>query len=264
MSVKERGKNLNLAPVRASTAIRRSEIKIAKKTLVPFNPYLNLIIPKTTLNQADVQFNIETHRSETPRFEPSRVVFTKAQANFKESTSSKSYERRKMTSPADRANEVRLLRTSTYPPETTYNPVGTSVKSTDTSVTSRETKSNTMRINSASSSKRYILPYTPLVHTLKINQSSNDGDSKPQLISSSLQTEYKPEREKEIKYRFKFLENVQRIPEKIKHDTVVPLSVGAFSLHGKTCMPEDNPISSIQRIRKERQSRTAMTYTTNY
>lgn len=77
MTVNDRGKNLNLAPVRDSPSLELSSQqylgKPTSKNFTPFNQYLNLVIPKTTINGNNIQLHIDNPKDVwTPRFETNR------------------------------------------------------------------------------------------------------------------------------------------------------------------------------------------------
>lgn len=67
ITINNQKKNLNLTPIQNSPSLKLSSQQYLKKptnkNFTPFNQYLNLIIPKTTINKNNIQLHINNPKN---------------------------------------------------------------------------------------------------------------------------------------------------------------------------------------------------------
>lgn len=238
MTVNDRGKNLNLAPVRDSPPLDLSSQqylgKPTSKNFTPFNQYLNLVIPKTTINGNNIQLHIDNPKDVwTPRFESNRnpgkhshrrseSVDSHSRHSKKKSPDGCSTSRR--FSGGNRASELRLQRAATLSAEGTgirresgcIIPPPAAISQNTSILTKRKTQ----------------IQKTKCVNQIRAMLS--DLDSCKGKLDRTCR-------------RF---ENA-KLGHEAKHDRVIP-ATKTFGVEGQTCRTEDQ-LSIIHRLRKEKE-----------
>lgn len=123
MSMDDRGRGINLAPVRRITTrprVGKMDVKRPNRSQIIHSQYLNLVIPRTTLHRTNLQLNIT--RDLGPAFEPSKQVFVPYKPIMKRTNSAdvELFRKQKpdsvrnvVSSPGNRAVDVRLSRSHT-------------------------------------------------------------------------------------------------------------------------------------------------------
>lgn len=247
MTVNDRGKNLNLAPVRDSPPLEFSPQqylgKPTGKNFTPFNQYLNLVIPKMTINGTNIQLHIDNPKDVwTPRFESNRnptkhshrrseSVDSHARHSKKKFAEGSSTSRR--SSGGNRASELRLQRAATLSAE------GTGIRRESEYIIPPPA---TISQNTSILTKRK----TQIQKTKCVNQIRamlSDLDSCKGQLDRNCR-------------RF---ENA-KLGLEAKHDRVIP-ATKSFGIEGQTCRTEDQ-LSIIHRLRKEKE-RTLRVSTVN-
>ncbi|XP_062590593.1 uncharacterized protein LOC134252172 [Saccostrea cucullata] len=230
LTVNDRGKNLNLAPVRDSSPLQFSAHhgKSLNKNDLRFNQYLNLVIPKTALTKTNIQLNLDNPKEMwTPRFESKRNP-TKNSHRRSESVDSLKRSSKhadvssRRSSGANRASQLRLERAATSAD-------GTRLKSDSGCLIPPPPP----------------LPQSPSILTKRKTQSQKTKcvNQIRAMLSDLEDCKGKLDR------TCRRLENIKHSDSKV--DRVLP-ATKTFGIEGQTCRTEDQ-LSIIHRLRKEKE-----------
>ncbi|KAK3083842.1 hypothetical protein FSP39_003969 [Pinctada imbricata] len=255
-SMKDRGKNLNLAPVRDSTELklkrtkstdnkavprRRCESKntktekpitVPQKPYTSFSQYLNLVIPKTTLHRTNIKLDIDSPReNSTAKFDSKRNPHVPRRR--KSSTDSELAVnldlplKRASSLGSNRASELRLSRTSTYIKEINI--------SQDVGATSpTHAKHAPLNVNRYRMSGQRYKFASGIRASLSSTEISRSLASPSYNISKSCDTEIKMD------------------VDNVKQNRVLPSPLKPFSIRGRTCKNDDQ-LTIIYRLQKEKE-----------
>ncbi|XP_061197761.1 uncharacterized protein LOC133205886 [Saccostrea echinata] len=231
LTVNDRGKNLNLAPVRDSPPLQFSAHHgtSINKNDMRFNQYLNLVIPKTALHKTNIQLNLDNPKEMwTPRFEskrnPTKNSHRRSESvdSLKRSTKHADSSSRR-SSGANRASQLRLERAATSAD-------GTRVRSDSGCLIPPPPP----------------LPQSPSILTKRKTQSQKTKCVNQIRAMLSDLDDCKGKLDRTCRR----LENIKHSSDS-KSDRVLP-ATKTFGIEGQTCRTEDQ-LSIIHRLRKEKE-----------
>lgn len=264
MSVQDRGKKLNLAPVRKPTTSRpklcKSNMKMTpkKSSRSTHSQYLNLVIPKTTLHRKDLQLNVQPVKDPyAARFDTRRLTSGPNKNVFMRTGSADSLKSPQHIPGADnsliqRPVELRNARSNTFHinsapiPGSMQLPRGASPPSSGPAKNSRHSK-GCDRINA-------LLPCFPndlynKLHTKSaFNANSNGGPYQ--------MTQYQRSQAQRV------WEGGDRVSsDSVKNDTVIPVPLGSFGVRGRNCNSDDQ-VTIGYRLKRDRERRVGLSAVT--
>ncbi|XP_060074380.1 uncharacterized protein LOC132554099 [Ylistrum balloti] len=265
MSVQDRGKKLNLAPVRKSTTSRPKLCKsnMKKKTArSTHSQYLNLVIPKTTLHRKDLQLNVQPVKDTyAARFDTRRLTSGPNKNTFTRTGSADSVQSPQQlagreNSPAQRFVEVKNSRSNTFhinsaPIPGQAHPVREPVSNRGSSQSSSPTKGRHSR---GCDRTNTILPSFPSDIYTKIQTKTTfngSGNGDPYQMTPFPRPQ--PQR---------VWEGGDRVSsDSVKNDTVIPVPLGSFGVRGRTCNGEDR-VTIGYRLKRDRERRVGLSAVT--
>ncbi|XP_069135564.1 uncharacterized protein [Argopecten irradians] len=268
LSVSDRGKKLNLAPVRKSTTFRpklcKSNMRMTPKktSRSTHSQYLNLVIPKTTLHRKDLQLNVQPVKDTyAARFDTRRVTSGSSKNTFIRTGSADSVQNTQPStgrdsSPVHRPTELKISRTNTFHINSAptpghghgpREPAASRGSSQSVSPTKGRHSKGCDRINT-------ILPSFPNDVYNKVNGKSVFNGS---ATGGPYQMTPFPRPQAQ-----KVWEGGDRISsDSVKNDTVIPVPLGSFGIRGRTCNGEDR-VTIGYRLKRDRERRIGLSAVT--
>ncbi|XP_021357164.1 uncharacterized protein LOC110452805 isoform X2 [Mizuhopecten yessoensis] len=268
MSVHDRGKKLNLAPVRKATTSRpklcKSNMKMTPKktTRSTHSQYLNLVIPKTTLHRKDLQLNVQPVKDTyAARFDTRRLTSCPNKNAFIRTGSADSVQSPQQltggeNSPVHRMVELKYSRSNTF--HINSAPIPGHVQLPREPVANRGSSqygSPTKGRHSRGCDRIHtILPSFPndmhnKIHAKTTNNVNANGGPYQMTPFPRPQAQ-------------RVWEGGDRVSsDSVKNDTVIPVPLGSFGVRGRTCNGEDR-VTIGYRLKRDRERRVGLSAVT--